>query len=605
MQHRRYRLVLIASTLILALLSTSLAVRQQTSLLTAANAAAPRPTVAAERAPGPAEEAPDAPPHEHAVPLGPTPSLGAAVPPPPPPRAAIIDHERFFYEPDFYSAQIQAFLDTQPGPLKGYRATVGNREHSFAEILSSQAILYSINPKVLLALIEQQSGLLTNAAPAEEQQRFMLGYHGEDERHAGWMAQLTWARRELHRAQRDYASAQELVYADQTHSPLPPGLSLAGYAIARVLALTTSAAELPAKLDQGERSFVATYARLFGDPRNAPERPSAAWPSVAAPFLALPMEYVHETTSFFDHDAPFLVQNGSTWIYRGDQDAQFSYDGHDGWDFAMLPPEPVLAAADGVVVFAGNSDDGCGIAQVVIVDHQNGYRTLYWHLSRPTVEPGPVKQGETIGIAGSSGCATGPHLHFQVQYLGRDVDPAGWCGPKNGDPWANHPAGQVSVWLWRDVPSPCALPQGAIVVDTTDPGFKRVGAGWAELAPGLGGTALYVPSQLDSNNSLTIGAWRPTLPRAGSYRVLAWVPYILNGNNDARAVRYVVGHAAGSADLVEVSISHWDVASGWGWADLGVHSFDPAQAPFVGLRAVDREAGNNVWYDAVVWIPVD
>jgi hypothetical protein len=83
------------------------------------------------------------------------------------------------------------------------------------------------------------------------------------------------------------------------------------------------------------------------------------------------------------------------------------------------------------------------------------------------------------------------------------------------------------------------------------------------------------------------------------------VPFILNGSNDARAVRYVVGHAAGSAELVEVLISQWDVASGWGWADLGTHTFDPAQSPFVGLRATDKEAGNNVWYDAIVWIPVD
>jgi murein DD-endopeptidase MepM/ murein hydrolase activator NlpD len=368
-----------------------------------------------------------------------------------------------------------------------------------------------------------------------------------------------------------------------------------------VLSATTTAGELPSKLDGGEQSFVATYTRLFGDPRDAPQN----WPKPADPFLTLPMEYVHETTSFFDHDAPFLAQNGSTWIYRGDNDAQFSYDGHDGWDFAMLPPEPVLAAADGVVVFAGNSDDGCGVAHVVIMDHQNGYRTLYWHLSRPTVEPGPVKRGDVIGIAGSSGCATGPHLHFQVQYLGRDVDPAGWCGPKNGDPWAQHPAGQKSAWLWRDLPSPCGLPSNAVVVDTTDRSFKRVGDGWDELVGGIGGTALYTASQTQASNSLTIGVWRPNLPKAGTYRVLAWVPYIINGKNDARSVRYFVGHADGSGDAQTVPISQWDIGSGWGWADLGTYSLDPSRQPFVGLRSTDKEAGNNVWYDAVVWIPVE
>ncbi|HEX6292673.1 MAG TPA: peptidoglycan DD-metalloendopeptidase family protein [Herpetosiphonaceae bacterium] len=593
----RHRVVFITCSLVIATLLTSLLVHQQTSLLLEANAAPTRPTTPVERQLEAQPERTSEPAHPGHEPGGP-PTVGPEVPPPDPPRAALIERQRFFYEPDFYGPQIQAFLETQPGPLKHYRATVGNREHSFADLLSSQTTLYSINPKVVLALIEQQSGILSTGAPSEDQQRFMLGFRGEEERRAGWVAQLRWAIRELHRAQRDFPGVPDLVYADQTHSPMPPGLSIADYAVMRVLAATTTADGLPAKLDQGSGSFVATYARLFGDPRD----PVAGWPEPAQPFLSPPMEALHETTSFFDHDAPFLTQDGSIVTYRGDRDEQLSYDGHDGWDYGMLPPEPVLSAADGTVVFAGNSDDGCGIAHVVIIEHHNGYRTLYWHLARATVEPGPIKRGEHIGIAGSSGCATGPHLHFQVQYLGRDTDPAGWCGPKGGDPWANHPAGQISTWIWRDVPSPCALPQDAIVVDTTDPSFKRLGDGWDEIAQGIGGTALNVISRPDSSSQLTIGTWRPKLPGVGTYRVLAWVPYVPNGLKDAGTARYVVGHADGSGDAQEVTISQMDTANGW--ADLGVYDFDPARRPFVGLAANDTEAGNNVWYDAIIWIPV-
>jgi murein DD-endopeptidase MepM/ murein hydrolase activator NlpD len=595
---RHHRIVLISCALVFTTLLSSFLVRQQTSLLLEANAAPTRPTTAVERSLEAAPDSTSEPAHSHDDLGEPPATAGPEVPPPPPPRAALIDRERFFYEPDFYSPQIQAFLETQPGPLKSYRATIGNREHSFADVLSSQTTLYSINPKVVLALIEQQSGLLSNSAPSEDQQRFMLGFRGENEGRAGWMSQLRWAIRELHRAQRDFPSAPDLVYADQSHSPLPPGLTVADYAVMRVLAATTSAPELAAKLDQSNNSFVATYARLFGDPRDA----VANLPKPAVPFLTPPMEALHETTSFFDHDAPFLTQDGSIVTYRGDRDEQLSYDGHDGWDYGMMPPEPVLAAADGTVVFAGNSDDGCGIAHVVIIEHHNGYRTLYWHLSRASVEPGPIKRGEQIGIAGSSGCATGPHLHFQVQYLGRDTDPAGWCGPKGGDPWANHPAGQISTWIWRDVPSPCALPENAIVVDTTDPTFKRLGEGWNEVAQGIGGTALNVMSVPASASQLTIGTWRPQLPQAGNYQVLAWIPYVPNGLKDADRARYVVGHADGSGDTRQVAISQVNTANGW--ADLGVHSFDPARRPFVGLTANDTEAGNNVWYDAIIWIPV-
>ena len=88
-----------------------------------------------------------------------------------------------------------------------------------------------------------------------------------------------------------------------------------------------------------------------------------------------------------------MQPNGSIVTYRGDQGEYPAYDGHDGWDYGMLTPEPVLAAADGTVVFAGNSDDGCGVAQVVIIDHGNGYRTLYWHLARPEIEPGRSAAG--------------------------------------------------------------------------------------------------------------------------------------------------------------------------------------------------------------------
>lgn len=144
------------------------------------------------------------------------------------------------------------------------------------------------------------------------------------------------------------------------------------------------------------------------------------------------MEGSFPVSSFFDHDTPFLQKNGSLLTYwgRAETDLTFAYDGHTGWDYAMQPPDKILAAAAGVVVFAGNSDDGCGSpARAVIVDHGNGYRTLYWHLASIAVTIGQaVARGDALGVAGESGCAFGPHLHFQVQYLGRDVDPYGWCG---------------------------------------------------------------------------------------------------------------------------------------------------------------------------------
>jgi murein DD-endopeptidase MepM/ murein hydrolase activator NlpD len=82
----------------------------------------------------------------------------------------------------------------------------------------------------------------------------------------------------------------------------------------------------------------------------------------------------------------------------------------------------VAAAAPGQVVFA--SSDGTGYGSYVIISHDNGYETLYAHLSAIYVTLGQyVSQGEAIGAIGSSGYSTGPHLHFEVRINGATVDP--------------------------------------------------------------------------------------------------------------------------------------------------------------------------------------
>ena len=81
----------------------------------------------------------------------------------------------------------------------------------------------------------------------------------------------------------------------------------------------------------------------------------------------------------------------------------------------------MLAAGDGVVVFAGRQG---GYGNVVYVDHGGGVVTRYAHLRRiETKKDASVTAGERIGQVGSTGRATGPHLHFEVRLDGRAVDP--------------------------------------------------------------------------------------------------------------------------------------------------------------------------------------
>jgi len=98
------------------------------------------------------------------------------------------------------------------------------------------------------------------------------------------------------------------------------------------------------------------------------------------------------------------------------------WSGHLGLDLAAASGARVSAADSGVVVFAGWSYGGYGY--MVMIDHGNGYQTVYAHLSQVKVGCGQsVSQGQMIGLAGSTGNSTGPHLHFEVRYLGGFINP--------------------------------------------------------------------------------------------------------------------------------------------------------------------------------------
>lgn len=98
------------------------------------------------------------------------------------------------------------------------------------------------------------------------------------------------------------------------------------------------------------------------------------------------------------------------------------YKTHTGIDIGAGYGTPVLAAADGVVTTAAY--DAGGYGNYLIIDHGNGNMTLYAHMSQMSAVAGQtVTQGQTIGLVGSTGMSTGPHLHFEVYVGGTRVDP--------------------------------------------------------------------------------------------------------------------------------------------------------------------------------------
>ena len=90
---------------------------------------------------------------------------------------------------------------------------------------------------------------------------------------------------------------------------------------------------------------------------------------------------------------------------------------HKGIDIANSTGTPIIAAQHGRVTFAGWSDGGYGY--LVEISHEDGSRSLYAHQSRILVQEGEeVRQGQQIGLMGSTGRSTGPHLHFEIHSPG-------------------------------------------------------------------------------------------------------------------------------------------------------------------------------------------
>ncbi len=127
--------------------------------------------------------------------------------------------------------------------------------------------------------------------------------------------------------------------------------------------------------------------------------------SLRKAYLASPLEFSRVTSGFKMRFHPLLQK----------------WRAHLGVDYAAPTGTPARSVGDGVVDFAGWQG---GYGNVVIVKHRSNHTTLYAHLSRINVRKGQsVSQGNTVGLVGSTGWSTGPHLHFEFRVDGQHKDP--------------------------------------------------------------------------------------------------------------------------------------------------------------------------------------
>ena len=177
-----------------------------------------------------------------------------------------------------------------------------------------------------------------------------------------------------------------------------------------------------AEYDNGGRKYQAL---LFHDPEGRPGYYSADGKSLQKAFLRSPLKFGAPVTSHFSKARfhPILK----------------TYRPHLGTDYGAPLGTPVQTIGSGRVLFAGRKG---GEGNMVQVAHANGYETMYLHLSRMYVRMGErVEIGKTIGLVGSTGLATGPHLDFRILQKGQY---------KNFEKLGLPPADPVSKKKWPE-----------------------------------------------------------------------------------------------------------------------------------------------------------
>jgi murein DD-endopeptidase MepM/ murein hydrolase activator NlpD len=108
----------------------------------------------------------------------------------------------------------------------------------------------------------------------------------------------------------------------------------------------------------------------------------------------------------------------SGWYFRDPRNPA-----HGGLDIGLRTGEPIYAADGGVIIFSGWWGSG-GYGNLIVLDHLNGWQTWYAHLSQVNVSCGQqVNAGDIIGLGGSTGWSSGPHLHLEIRLEGVPYDP--------------------------------------------------------------------------------------------------------------------------------------------------------------------------------------
>jgi LasA protease len=351
-------------------------------------------------------------------------SLTIPVPPPQNTGAdfKIIPNSELVYSPTSAGFNIQDFVDQQSGYLSTYTEKVDGEYVSGAQIIQRVASEYSVNPRLLLAILEYQSQWITSSSPPSDTLGYPIRLY--DSYRAGLFYQISWAANNLNYGFYTWLKngVSHWILRDGGLVPISPTIN-AGTAGVQAL-MATLDTRVTWDNAVSSNGIYATYTSLFGSPfKNSLVDLLPA--DLTQPAMQWPMEA------------------GTTWYYTGGP--------HSAWgdlaawaalDFA--PPEQLgcqtspswaVAVADGVITRSWNGEvvldlDGDGV-------EQTGWSVLYLHIAADDrIAVGTtVKSGDKIGHPScEGGYSFGTHMHIARRYNGVWIAADGAL-PFNLDGW--------------------------------------------------------------------------------------------------------------------------------------------------------------------------
>jgi LasA protease len=354
------------------------------------------------------------------------------------PNIKLIPDSELINSPAASKFDIFAYVKYQPGFIRVYSEFIperggGGRTLSGAEIIQFVSTSTSVNPRLLLALLEYRSGWVTNPVPTDDAMNYPMGL--KDDRYKGLFSQLFWAANSLNAGYYGYKYRGEvaLKFADETRLAYAPELNPGSVALQYFLSLTTDRATWEQQVQLS--GFFTTYMAMFGDPYQYAVEPLVPG-DLQAPVLQLPFK------------------QGELWYFTSGPHG--GWDGNAGWsaiDFAPPTPSDELIAAQGycyvspfyAVAMTGGMITRAGDGAVVIDldmdgDERTGWTLLYLHIaSEGSIKAGTIVQpGTLIGHPSCEGFylnGIATHLHIARRYNGEWIGIDCWaCAPNVANP---------------------------------------------------------------------------------------------------------------------------------------------------------------------------